>query len=52
MLKNEWIDARRRLYAWLSDKALADGPNSEMLPKIEELDDNSLIDLAYATAGL
>ncbi len=44
-LENEWIDARRRLYTWLTSKI-------EAAPGLEELNDQGLIDLAYATAGL
>lgn len=41
----EWIDSRRRLYDWISSKV-------QGAPGLEELDDQGLIDLAYATAGL
>ncbi len=44
-LENEWIDARRRLYTWITSKI-------EGSPNLDELDDKSLIELAYATAGL
>lgn len=44
-LENEWIDARRRLYTWITSKV-------DAAPSLEELDDQSLIDLATATAGL
>lgn len=45
MLENEWIDSRRRLYDWLNAKI-------DAAPALEELDDKSLMDLAYAAAGL
>lgn len=44
-LELEWIDSRRRLYTWLTSKI-------DAAPSLEELDDKSLMDLAYAAAGL
>lgn len=44
-LELEWVDSRRRLYTWLSEKI-------DAAPPLEELDDKGLMDLAYATAGL
>lgn len=41
----EWIDSRRRLYTWLSEKI-------DAAPALEELNDAGLMDLAYAAAGL
>lgn len=41
----EWIDSRRRLHDWITSKV-------QGAPALDELDDQGLIDLAYATAGL
>ena len=44
-LEDAYIGSRMRIYDWIASKI--DGS-----PALEELDDKSLIDLAYATAGL
>ncbi len=44
-LATEYAASRGRLYTWITSKV-------EAVPSIEELDDQGLIDLAYATAGL
>jgi len=41
----EYAASRGRLHAWITSKV-------DAAPSLEELDDQSLIDLAYATAGL
>ncbi len=45
LLELEWIDARTRLYTWITSKV-------DAAPGLEELDDQGLIDLATATARL
>lgn len=50
-LTTQAIDSRMRLYTWLVDKGVGNG-DGVTLPDLSELDDQSLVDLAYATAGL
>jgi hypothetical protein len=49
-LANERTASKSRLYSWILSKADAD--TVHQVPSLEELDDQGLIDLAYATAGL
>ncbi len=50
-LAAEYAASRGRIYAWLVTKNDGD-PSSVTAPSLEELDDQGLIDLAYATAGV
>ena len=50
-LAAEYAASRERLYMWLVEKGVGNG-DGVTLPDLSELDDQSLIDLAHATAGL
>lgn len=51
VLAAEYAASRGRLYTWLVEKGVGNG-NGVTLPDLSELDDQSLIDLATATARL
>jgi len=51
-LEDQYIASRMRLYAWLREHTVADSASDKLLPDLAELDDQGLMDLAYAAAGL